>query len=1104
MPPPLDPPTTEIAPSSRPVSEVVLKSAEIESPKLPSTPLLSSSSLSPSRILRHRKAARSIHQLARNSGSISSSSTPASQPTESNQSRLTPTNPGEPAVQGTPHHTIQRRPSFSSVRNHVPAHIKISPPSLKAAISPDPSLPQKPPLPTVNITTGTGTGGAPSAGDASSGSGSGSGSNDDVEFDWEEDKIEKSDTDDTDTSLTRDIQDDVCCSALQRHVHPFAIRLVLNLLLLTFYAAPVIVQRSMTREHHHHHHNSNAIILMIDGGRPYMAVMLGLHLGYFLIQILVRFLFKLAYRCGSIRYKLKLETHDSLVPGVGRSVWLGTLALAWYFVVEKPTCAIAQLGHESEAEELVVDLTCRRWVFWWVTRFLAGIQLTNVLYLLKRYAMQSISDRFDQDSSRLMEAHFQGYVLEALEKIKRANKVVMNHGGGGGGGYLHSAQHYGSHLHLNHHRWGEGTKHITWSTTNSACASQASGNGGKSPLASQPTSAVDEKPPTAGILAADQQQMLVQTRISTWQFLKNSVQKRRQRHLKRRAENGSTGTGAGSRRGGGGSTPSGPNSATTRSRRKGSASPLGSILDTEKEHEDDSQEFMGKRKKTRMIDSLRNKPIENPYKKARQLWERLCPNHRNYLERVDLEGGRFTKKKLDRIWKLFDPNGGDTITRAMFKKGIVDIVNLRKSVTTTHKAFENAMAKLDMLFNLLWIFSAIIAFLVVYDVGVQQYAVGVSSLVVGCAFVTGSSAKNAFESMIFIFVMGAFYTILNMHILTTEMKRGDGMHVFSPNYVLARRHINNLSRSSDHVENVYMDIPLFSTGRTVQRLKQRIQAYCEGEAAADFVKIDVILNATNSHTKDGTSKACLQLLFRVFHRGRWVDAEFAPRKLKAVLFLRGILNELEQEDLRDLLLVRQSLNAVVATTSGTASAGGGGGGGGEGGGNGNSGSGGGLTGPIVNEASETVVPGGYTVSHCGLGLGVAGTEIGVAENRAPTTVTPTVHSSLTQRSDAQRQYHDELTRHAATSIYLAQETPALGHLHQQHPLEPTAHTRPQGLGLPQQAPIQTPRQIPTHTTTTTSTHGAPEAHHVLVSETIQLSTNGANFQPFPNGFHFQR
>jgi len=58
----------------------------------------------------------------------------------------------------------------------------------------------------------------------------------------------------------------------------------------------------------------------------------------------------------------------------------------------------------------------------------------------------------------------------------------------------------------------------------------------------------------------------------------------------------------------------------------------------------------------------------------------------------------------------------------------VDIVNLRKTVTSAHKVFENAMAKLDMLFNLLWIFFAVIAFLVVYDVGVQQYAVGVSSV----------------------------------------------------------------------------------------------------------------------------------------------------------------------------------------------------------------------------------------------------------------------------------------------------------------------------------------------------------------------------------------
>ncbi|KAF9999061.1 hypothetical protein BGZ79_007297 [Entomortierella chlamydospora] len=74
-----------------------------------------------------------------------------------------------------------------------------------------------------------------------------------------------------------------------------------------------------------------------------------------------------------------------------------------------------------------------------------------------------------------------------------------------------------------------------------------------------------------------------------------------------------------------------------------------------------------------------------------------------------------------------------------------------------------------------------------------------------------------------------------------------------------------------------------STARTIQRLMQKIQAFIEGEALADFQKIDVILNASNNHTKDGTSKACLQIWFRVFHRCRWVDSDYGPGKLNAIL-----------------------------------------------------------------------------------------------------------------------------------------------------------------------------------------------------------------------------
>jgi len=60
--------------------------------------------------------------------------------------------------------------------------------------------------------------------------------------------------------------------------------------------------------------------------------------------------------------------------------------------------------------------------------------------------------------------------------------------------------------------------------------------------------------------------------------------------------------------------------------------------------------------------------------------------------------------------------------------GIVDLVNLRKSFTSTHKTFENAMAKLDMLLGFVVFLISVIAFLIAFDAGVQQYAVGVSSV----------------------------------------------------------------------------------------------------------------------------------------------------------------------------------------------------------------------------------------------------------------------------------------------------------------------------------------------------------------------------------------
>lgn len=312
---------------------------------------------------------------------------------------------------------------------------------------------------------------------------------------------------------------------------------------------------------------------------------------------------------------------------------------------------------------------------------------------------------------------------------------------------------------------------------------------------------------------------------------------------------------------------------------------------------------------------------------------------------------------------------------------------------------------------------------------------------------------------------------------------------------------------ADHVENIWMDIPLFSTARTIQKLKQKIQTYVEGEAVSDFHKIDVILNATNNHTKDGTSKACLQILFRVFHRSRWVDSEFAPRKLKSILFLRAALNEMEKEDLKDLIAVRRAM------------------------GYGNHGGDGGLqeqgqqqggSATVVNEAGMPVGYVGtsgnvYDLTGAGVGAGV-----GVGTGQAPLRTTesgPAVGAWSQNELGAVF-----LACDIAESVQMSSVTNAL----QQNGVSMTTQQEHHGINISHNT--YDPRQQHQQGDCVSGSHsgngtlpGSPsslhsqqqqqhqrypnynlDSRHILVPETIQLSTNAANFQPFPNGFQFQR
>ncbi|KAF9928696.1 hypothetical protein FBU30_002167 [Linnemannia zychae] len=1009
--------------TTTPPIEVVMKTAEIESPTT---------------MLRHRRSngtTRSTRSSMKESSPTRSSIDTLRRFPTMNESDRGST--GDRTIVPPP----KRKPSFSSTRDHVPSEIKTEQlASFKLKIdeaSPVNFLGEKRILPEGN--------------DHESGQNNNLDNNnnddnkesDDDYFDWEEDKIyvvkQGKDVQSSSNEKLQMLQDDVCCPHCR--IHPWILMLMKHIVILTILLIPKFVL------HHVHSHHRETIVL-IEDGNPYMGVVIGHHIGYFVIQLLIMALFKIIYNFGSVKVKIILETHDGLVPHIARSCWLFILIGLWATFVHNPTCLKAR-GRLDPMEILPngVDMHCRAWIFWWVCRCLWGIQAMNMLYIMKRYTMQILSDRFEQDNSRFIKLNFQGHVLDGLQKIKqpRANRLSTFH-----------AHHYYGHLghYHNNHRWTE--KPTSWLANTY--------QGTRSPIISRPGSPRDDKPMTASIVADSAAiggggnghgGRGIHKQYSIWQLLKRSITRRT-----KFSRTNTTGT---------------------------STSTIGSITDGDKDHELEPQEFvrMSKKRKSKLINSLRNKPIENPNKKAKELWARICPAHRNHLERMDIEQA-FKKENMDRVWKLFDPAGGDIITRAMFKQTIVDMVNLRKSFTSTHKTFENAMAKLDMLFNGIVLLFVIVAFLIAFDVGVQQFA-----LLVGCAFVTGTSAKNAFESMVFIFVMrrkwkqtrnttymhtccvdpinqkafdvgdriemdGAYFTIITIHILSTELKRGDGM------------------------------------------LKQRIQNWVEGEAVGDFLKIDVIVNSTNNHTKDGTSKACLQILFRVFHRCRWIDSDFGPRKLKSILFLRSVLNELEQEDLKDLIALRRVIGyGDHGDTSNN-----------------------GHDQPQQQSLNSTPV-----VNEAGMPVGIIGTSGNVYD--LPNNGAEAGSSESPTRRDT-NPFVGAWSQNELDAIYLAcdvaetaQRTSIVNAL-QQNGISSSMQAVNSGDNNNTLESQQEPESISKIGTGVQSPKSPASLHqqrqqyeqrslnynldsrHILVPETIQLSTNAANFQPFPNGFQFQR
>jgi hypothetical protein len=111
-----------------------------------------------------------------------------------------------------------------------------------------------------------------------------------------------------------------------------------------------------------------------------------------------------------------------------------------------------------------------------------------------------------------------------------------------------------------------------------------------------------------------------------------------------------------------------------------------------------------------------------------------------------------TTKEANFAFGLFDTDGNGDISKRELRSGCIRIYRERKNLTRSMRDLSQATGKLDIILMIIFIVVWAIIVCAAFGVNVGTDLMPLWSAFVAASFVFGTSAKDAFESMIFVFV----------------------------------------------------------------------------------------------------------------------------------------------------------------------------------------------------------------------------------------------------------------------------------------------------------------------------------------------------------------
>ncbi|KAJ9168009.1 hypothetical protein P3X46_019588, partial [Hevea brasiliensis] len=177
------------------------------------------------------------------------------------------------------------------------------------------------------------------------------------------------------------------------------------------------------------------------------------------------------------------------------------------------------------------------------------------------------------------------------------------------------------------------------------------------------------------------------------------------------------------------------------------------------------------------------------------------------------------------------------------------------SRNSTLQQSKTAIDELNLIASVIILFVIIITWLLFMEYLSAKVLLFMSTQLLLAVFMFGSTVKNLFEAVIFVFVVHAFHVgdrcvidgmvVDEMNILTATFLRYDGEKIYYPNSVLAVKPVSNLYRSPPMSECLEFDISLRTSMKIINDLQEKIKKYLESnprrwqaEHSVQFMEIE--------------------------------------------------------------------------------------------------------------------------------------------------------------------------------------------------------------------------------------------------------------------------